>query len=157
MKYLPSAKSPFWQLLFAVEFFALAYLLVTDGFKVQNDPYSPAISISMSIFISVALFLFTALLGYAAVRAHNKTHPKDKLNIFQIRPPELNDNDERLTSLTAQATRNVYLYHNTALPALLVVLVFMHPSLPTTILLLGLLTVGHYIAYWVGIKPALQD
>lgn len=157
MKYLPSAKSPFWQLLFAVQFFALAYLLVTGGLSVQNGTYTLGVAVSLSIFILVAIFLITALLGVVAVRNHNKTHPKDKLSVFQVRPPELNDDDERLTGVTAKATRNVYLYHNIALPTLAVVLLFTQPSLSLTIVLIGILTAGHYIAYWIGIKPALQD
>jgi hypothetical protein len=157
MKYLPSAKSPFWQLLFAVQFFALAYVLATNGPIFQNDTDSVNAMIPLGALILVATFLITALLGLMAVQRHNKTHPKDKLNIFQITPPELMDDDERLTGVTAKATRNVYLYHNVALPILAVVLLFAHPSLPTVVILVGLLTIGHYIAYWIGIKPALQN
>lgn len=157
MKYLPSAKSPFWQILFSVQLFTLAYFLATGDFYLSSDTHSANLSISIGIIVTAALFPVTVLLGFIAVKTHNKTHPNDKLNVLQVRPPELNDNDERLTSLTARATRNVYLYHNTALPTLLVVLLFAQPSLSATILLLGLLTVGHYITYWIGIKPALED
>ncbi len=157
MKYLPSAKSPFWQILFSVQTFAFIYLLVTDGVGFRNDTYSMSFEVGMGILILVSIFVITATLGLLAIRAHNKTHPKDKLNIFQVMPPELNDDDERLTELTAKATRNVYLFHNIALPALALILLFIQPSLPVTVILIGILTIGHYIAYWIGIKPALQS
>jgi hypothetical protein len=157
MKYLPSAKSPFWQMLFAAHAFAFAYLLATGGVDYTSAFDSNSLTIPVGIPILVITFTFSAVLAYVATRAYNKTHPKSRLSIFQVMPPELNDDDERLTSLTAKATRNVYLFHNTALPILAVLLIFLQPSLPVVIILTGALTMGHYVAYWVGIKPALQD
>jgi hypothetical protein len=157
MKYLPSAKSPFWQMLFAAHAFAFAYLLATGGVDHTSAFDSNSLTIPVGIPILVITFTFSAILAYVATRAYNKAHPKSRLSIFQVMPPELNDDDERLTSLTAKATRNVYLFHNTALPILAVLLIFLQPSLPVVIILTGALTMGHYVAYWVGIKPALQD
>ena len=157
MKYLPSAKSPFWQMLFAAHAFAFAYLLATGGVDHTSTFDSDSLTIPAGIPILVITFTFSAILAYVATRAYNKAHPKSRLSIFQIMPPELNDDDERLAGITSSATRNVYLYHNAALPALAVLLIFLQPSLPVSIILIGTLTIGHYIAYWIGIKPALQD
>lgn len=157
MKYLPSAKSPFWQILFAAHAFAFAYLLSIGDFSFTDSSYPTSLTIPAGMLVLVVTFTLSAVLALIATRAHNKSHPKDKLSIFQVMPPELNDDDERLSSLTAKATRNVYLFHNTALPVLAVLLIFLQPSLPVVVILIGALTMGHYIAYWVGIKPALQD
>ena len=157
MKYLPSAKSPFWQMLFAAHAFVFAYLLATHTLTLMSDTYPTSLILPAGLLILVITFIISAALAFLATHSYNKSHPKDKLSIFQITPPELNDNDERLSGVTAKATRNVYLYHNTALPVLAVILIFIQPSLPLTIILIGLLTMGHYIAYWIGIKPTLQD
>ena len=157
MKYLPSAKSPFWQILFAAQFFTLAYLLVIGELSINKGIYSVSMAVPLSILVLMAVFLVTAALALVAIRNYNKTHPKSKVSLIQVRPAELNDDDERLTGVTARATRNVYIYHNLALPILAVTLLFAQPTLPATIVLIGILTTGHYIAYWIGIKPALQD
>lgn len=156
MKYLPSAKSPFWQILFATHAFVFAYLLSIGEFSMTNNSYPTSLTIPVSILVIIATFTISALLALTATLAHNKSHPKDKLSIFQVMPPELNDDDERLTSLTAKATRNVYLFHNTALPVLAMLFIILQPSLPIAVILIGALTIGHYIAYWIGIKPALE-
>lgn len=157
MKHLPSAKSPFWQMLFAAQFFILAYLLIIGELSIGNGTYSMGITIPFSILALVAIFFTTTALALIAIRNYNKTHPKNKISLTQVRPAELNDDDERLTGVTARATRNVYIYHNLALPILGLALLFVQPTLSTTIILIGILTMGHYVAYWIGIKPALQD
>lgn len=157
MKYLPSAKSPLWQMIFAAQFFIFAYLVSIGNLSLHHDTYSLGIAIPMNILILLVTLPVTTLLAALAIRNHNKTHPNDKVSIFQTRPPELIDNDERLASITAHATRRVYLYHNLALPLLALALLFAQPSLPTTVVLVGILTMGHYITYWIGIRPALQD
>lgn len=157
MKHLPSAKSPLWQMLFAAHAFAFAYLVITSGFSLTSGTFPTTLTIPVGMLILAVTFTISAVLALIATRTHNKSHPKDKLSIFQIMPPELNDDDERLTGLTAKATRNVYLFHNTALPVLAILLIFIQPSLPVVVILVGALTMGHYIAYWTGIKPALQD
>jgi hypothetical protein len=144
-------------MLFAAHAFVFAYLLSIGGLSLTDSSYPTSLTIPAGILVLIATLTISAILAFIATRAHNKSHPKDKLSIFQVMPPELNDNDERLTSLTAKATRNVYLFHNTALPVLAVLLIFLQPSLPIIVILIGALTMGHYIAYWVGIKPALQD
>ena len=144
-------------MLFAAHAFAFAYLLATGGVDHTSTFDSDSLTIPAGIPILVITFTFSAILAYVATRAYNKAHPKSRLSIFQIMPPELNDDDERLAGITSSATRNVYLYHNAALPALAVLLIFLQPSLPVSIILIGTLTMGHYIAYWIGIKPALQD
>ena len=157
MNYLPSAKSPFWQILFAVQLFALIYLLISGDLRIHSDAPSVGVAISLGIVLLAVTFPVTVAFALAAVRKHNKTHPKSRVTLFQVLPPELNDEDERLTGVTARATRNVYLYHNIALPSFALILLFAQPSLPAIVILVGALTVGHYIAYWIGIKPALQD
>lgn len=144
-------------MLFAAQFFILAYLLIIGELSIGNGTYSMGITIPFSILALVAIFFTTTALALIAIRNYNKTHPKNKISLTQVRPAELNDDDERLTGVTARATRNVYIYHNLALPILGLALLFVQPTLSTTIILIGILTMGHYVAYWIGIKPALQD
>lgn len=144
-------------MLFAAQFFIFAYLLIIGELNIGNGTYSMGITIPFSILALVAIFFTTTALALIAIRNYNKTHPKNKISLTQVRPAELNDDDERLTGVTARATRNVYIYHNLALPILGLALLFVQPTLSTTIILIGILTMGHYVAYWIGIKPALQD
>lgn len=144
-------------MLFAAQFFIFAYLLIIGELSIGNGTYSMGITIPFSILALVAIFFTTTALALIAIRNYNKTHPKNKISLTQVRPAELNDDDERLTGVTARATRNVYIYHNLALPILGLALLFVQPTLSTTIILIGILTMGHYVAYWIGIKPALQD
>lgn len=143
-------------MLFAAQAFVFAYLVSTSDFSLTDNTYPTTLTIPAGLLLLVATFIISAVLALVATHIHNTSHPKDKLSIFQVMPPELNDDDERLTSLTAKATRNVYLFHNTALPILAVLLILTQPTLPTVVILIGALTMGHYIAYWIGIKPALQ-
>lgn len=157
MKHLPSAKSPLWQMLFAGHFFVFAYILITRGFNLTNYTLPMRFTIPPEVLALLGTLLITVILAATAVRRHNRTHPKDKISMLQVMPPEFNDGDERLSSITANATRNVYSYHNLALPILAITLLLLQPPLPTTLVLVGSLTIGHYIAYWIGIRPALKD
>ena len=156
MKHLPSAKSPVWQLLIAGHFFAITYPILDGsyGFDVSTYPMSFTIPFVMPVLF--VTLIITIIFAARAVSDHNKANPKDRLSIFQVRPPEFYDRDERLSSITAQATKKVYLYHNLALPLLAAAFLLLRPSLPLAFILIGALTMGHYISYWIGIKPALQ-
>lgn len=153
-----SARSPFWQILLAIQVFAFIVIFISaNPADLDGGVDMLELTIPLSGQVLLCTLLVTIICGWFAVRSYNQLHPKSRIRIGQAFPPELIESDERLFSLTARATRKVYLYHNFALPILAAIILIGQPSAPVTASLVGLLTVGHYITYWTGIAPVLDE
>lgn len=158
MKHQFSVRSPFWQILLTVQVFTFIAIFTSAN---PADAHGSVDILKLTIplpgmFLLLTLFA-TSVYGWGAVRRYNHNHPKSRMSIGQTYPPELIESDERLSSLTAKATRRVYLYHNLALPILATIILIGQPTAAITSILIGLLAVGHYLTYWVGIAPILDE
>ena len=148
MKQQFSVRSPFWNLVCAL------LVIIFVGSLVAANPAGPDGAIELTTFtipsIGIAAFLLLNLVVvYLSVILRRYNAQYKKIGLFQVFPAELIEDDERLAKISANATRNVYLYHNIALPLLVVFLSF-QPPLLAIIVAVGALVSGHYITYWRG-------
>ena len=74
----------------------------------------------VGIIAWLCLVVFILIVAFV-VKRHNKKHPDKQVNIFSIRPPEYNEEDEMYQYATMKATRKVYSFITFALPVGLIV------------------------------------
>ncbi|TAH35668.1 hypothetical protein EYC59_01770 [Candidatus Saccharibacteria bacterium] len=161
IKYLTHARSPFWQLLFSLESFAL--MLVLLG---ANPPHQGVVDLSVNLeqqstlallIILAIIVLLSCLLYGLAIQRYNAAHPRAKMRWFRNNTPEIFTQDERLQSLSAHATQRVYRYHSVALPLLALAFFLVRPDTFWAIIFLAIFTIGHYITYLRHSWVALDD
>ncbi len=152
MKNQLSARSPFWQIVFMLHFFA--FFIAYSAANRTSDANSYSLDFpeySILIFISFILFTLWSMLS---VRKYNRSTRGKKISIFQIKPAELIIDDERARAISTTATRAVYLYHNLAWP-IAAIAIAMIQSVAIALLIIALVLLGHYLIYWYNIRALL--
>lgn len=161
IKYLTHARSPFWQLLFSLEFFTLILVLLAasppkHGIIDLSINLESQLTVTMQLTLAV-VFVLSCLLYGMAIRRYNAAHPRAKMRWFRNNTPEIFTQDERLQSLSAHATQRVYRYHSIALPLLALAFFLVRPDTFWAIIFLAIFTIGHYITYLRHSWVALDD
>lgn len=153
-----SARSPFWELLFVLQAVAaFALFIYANPADAAGNVDIFALTTPWSVRVLACTVIITATLFRVVIHRYNVAHPNDPVTVSCIFTPEIPKSNERLRSIVTRAMRNVYLYHTVALPIVMVIIVLGQPTALITLILVGLLMVGHYVAYWIGIAPALNE
>ena len=156
MNKLFNARSPFWQLLFALETILFIALLSTT--TVQSDS-----AIRVSVSLLPYLFFLIPLLATFGIYAwvlqrYNQNHPKESaLSPWDVYPPELIESDEMMRSVSQSAAKKVYLYNTWALPLLVLVLLMGKHGVAFMAVAFSVYIIGYYITYLRVIWPHLGE
>ncbi len=156
-----SALSPLWQMIFAIIGIAMvANFEVRTVATAGGEPILNYEMIGGPAFLPLAVLFIVALIaGQLAINRYNRSRSKHakKLSIATMHPPELLESDERLGQTTANATRNVYVYNNYALPILIISLLFLHGSMAIIATISIVYVIGYYGTYLRTIWPVLKE
>ncbi|MGB3414648.1 MAG: hypothetical protein WBA28_08035 [Microbacteriaceae bacterium] len=152
MKKLFSARSPLWQI-------SIYSCFVVFGILILLDKEQPSVTGNFnSTMLILSAIVFALGITYCAqIFRFNKKHPKNMIRYWGLLPPEFKEEDEGMAMVTARATRNVYIFHASALPMACIAYIFFLPSALITFIGLSALLLGHFIVYWVSIWPAWSE
>ncbi|MFM1652285.1 hypothetical protein ACI7RC_09305 [Brevibacillus sp. B_LB10_24] len=126
--------------------------LIGFVFTVAEDARAQSSLVFFAALLLAAVFLLWVIL----VLQHNKKHPRQKVSLNSLLPPELREMDEGERWITFNACRNVYIYYTFALP-ISTSFCILFPDFPYLALsLIGVLGVGQYIVYWLTIRKLNQ-
>ncbi|OEF97606.1 hypothetical protein [Desulfuribacillus alkaliarsenatis] len=112
------------------------------------------------VFFSWVFFLLWLIPYTALLFVYNQKHPNKRIKYFTLMPVEFQEADEGEQWVTYRACRKAYIFIYSAIPAALGILFALHTFpfyefLPT--ILLVLIGIGQYIAYWTEIRKLYQS